>query len=220
VVLSTYSADGISVYDAVLTDDEFRTLQQWAELARYQGVHHEQWRSVWRHGEGEPLRGPTWSIPTQDVSTGNAPGNLPTALWPLAVTLVRTLREASRTFAGVSLTPWIYPTGTALGLHKDDGSFAGSYIFYTVPEWDVHWGGLLHCVADPPDAEVPRRAILDMTAERRSVSSVGRGPWIAPAANRLVTLAPHVRHFISRVDPNAGDRPRTSIAGFLHRTLT
>ncbi len=215
---SLYDADGIRIFDDVLRAPELRTLQSWAELVPYQGVHHDQWRPVWRLGEGEPLRGPTWST-SATGSTNERPADLgcPPALEPLATVLWRLLLHGPQRLARVSLTPWIYPRGTALGLHRDDGRFDGSYIFYSVPEWDVHWGGLLNCVTDAPDADVPPRAILDATAERLSVTSMGRGMWIAPVRNRLVTLAPHVRHFISRIDPSAGDRPRTSIGGFVHR---
>ena len=217
---SVYDADGICIVEEVLSEPELWALQSWAERVTYQGVHHERWRSVWRIGEGEPLRGPTWSI----LAVGHSPEaqrpdqSCPPALAPLAAVLQRLLMSGREDDVRVSMTPWIYSRGTALGLHSDDGQFEGSYIFYTVPDWDVHWGGLLHCVAEAPGADVPPRAILDATAERVSVTATGRGIWIAPVCNRLVTLAPRVRHFISRVDPNAGDRSRTTIAGFIHRT--
>jgi hypothetical protein len=211
-------AAGVRVFEDVLSDAHFKALQDWAQAVTYQGVHADRWRSVWRLGEGEPLRGPTWSIPGPPDPAADGPGDRPAALEPLAAVLRQLLLAERADTARVSLTPWIYPQGTALGLHRDDGQFDGSYIFYSVPEWDVHWGGLLHCLADAPDAPVPARAILDSTQERESVASVGRGFWVAPVRNRLVTLAPRVRHFISRVDPNAGDRPRTSIAGFVHHS--
>jgi hypothetical protein len=217
---SVYDADGICIFEEVLSEPELGALQSWAERVTYQGVHHERWRPVWRIGEGEPLRGPTWSIrPAGRAQEAQPPDQrCPPALAPLAAVLQRLLLSGPQGDARISMTPWIYPRGTALGLHSDDGQFDGSYIFYTVPDWDVHWGGLLHCVDEALGAEVPPRAILDASAERVSVTAMGRGTWIAPVRNRLVTLAPHVRHFISRVDPNAGDRPRTTIAGFLHRT--
>jgi hypothetical protein len=215
-VRSVYAADGIDVYQDVLDPAEFAGLRSWAEHVTYTGVHHDRWRPVWRLGEGEPLRGPTWSTSVAGAAAGDPPG-YPPALAPLAAVLRRLLLRGPQQAARISLTPWIYPQGTALGLHRDDGQFAGSYIFYCVPEWDVHWGGLLNCVADTPEDGATPRAVLDPTAERASVAAAGRGTWISPVPNRLVTLAAHVRHFISRVDPNAGDRPRTSIAGFVHR---
>ncbi|HEX8092845.1 hypothetical protein [Jatrophihabitans sp.] len=213
-----FDAAGLRVFDDVLLEAEFQALRRWAEQLTYRGVHHGQWRTVWRLGEGEPLRGPTWLASAGSARSQEVPPDLPPALEPLAALLRRLLLDGRQDAARVSMTPWIYPQGTALGLHRDDGQFDGSYIFYSVAEWDVHWGGLLHCVADPPDAAVPARGILDITEERDSVGSVGPGLWVSPARNRLVTLAPHLRHFISRVDPNAGDRPRTSIGGFIHRS--
>lgn len=205
-----YSAAGVRIFDDVLPDAQFEGLSSWAERVTYQGVHHERWRPVWRLGQGEPLRGPTWS------TLKNRPG-CPPALEPLAAILRTLLLQGPNESARVSLTPWIYPCGTALGMHRDDGDFDGSFIFYTVPEWDVHWGGLLHCVADESERGPLAPPILDMTAERASVSTIGRGMWIAPVRNRLVTLAAQVSHFISRVDTSAGDRSRLSIAGFVHR---
>jgi hypothetical protein len=215
---SAYDAGGIRIVEDVLSEPDLQALQTWAERVTYQGVHHMRWRPVWRIGEGEPLRGPTWTV-AAPASAGGPPADrgCPLALEPLAAVLRRTLLHGPRRYARISLTPWIYPRGTALGLHRDDGRFDGSYIFYTVPEWDVHWGGLLHCVTEATDADLPPPAVLDASAERASVSATGRGMWIAPVRNRLVLLAPHVRHFISRVDPNAGDRPRTAIAGFIHQ---
>lgn len=216
---SVYDADGIRIVEDVLSEPELWAVQSWAEQVTYQGVHHERWRPVWRIGGGEPLRGPTWSIfavacPPEDQ---RAEQSCPPPVASLAAVLRRLLLSGRPGGDRVSITPWIYPCGTALGLHRDDGNFEGSYIFYTVPDWDVHWGGLLHCVTETADADMPPRAILDATAERVSVTAIGRGIWIAPVRNRLVMLAPQVRHFISRIDPNAGDRPRTTIAGFIHR---
>ena len=209
-----YNFHGLRVYEDVLALEQLRSLETWAEQVTYQGVHHERWRTVWRLGEGEPLRGPTWTT----TSTGQADrAQLPSALQPLAAVLRTVLLTGRNEFDQVSLTPWIYPQGTALGLHRDDGRFDGSYVFYFVPEWDIHWGGLLNCITEETPAIEPGRARLDPSVERSSVASVGRGMWIAPVRNRLVTLAPDLPHFISRVDQNAGDRPRLTIAGFIHR---
>jgi hypothetical protein len=205
---------GVKVSDAVLQDTDVEQLLSWAETVEYRGVHDGKWRSVWRLGDGEPLRGPTWTI-SEDAGMGHD-DTLPLALRPLAGALRRLVLPGAGG-CKLSLTPWIYRPGTALGLHRDDRAFNGSYVFFLTREWDVHWGGLLHCLADTPAASTPPRAVLDMTAERRSVSETGRGLWIAPAWNRLVFIAPWVRHFISRIDANAGDRVRVTIGGFLHK---
>lgn len=212
-----HDAEGMTVYDDVLATAEFERLREWSESVRYQGVHHQQWRTVWRHGEGEPLRGPNWIAPVQGRPAPGPGAEVPPPLRPLAAVLQEVTRSRPRPPGQITMTPYIYPRGTALGLHRDDGAYDGSYIFYTVPEWDVHWGGLLHGVADPAGAPAAPRAVLDLSAERRSVAATGRGTWISPGRNRLVIIAPRVRHFISRVDPSAGDRPRTSIAGFFRR---
>lgn len=210
-------SEGITVLDDVLPHEAFERLRGWSETVQYQGVHHQSWRTVWRHGEGEPLRGPNWVMSLGPSPAAAPDSELPSPLVPLAATLRGVVPTGSGRVRDVTLTPWIYPRGTGLGLHVDDDPYAGSYIYYTVPEWDVHWGGLLHCLADTPGTQVVPRGVLDLGAERRSVAAVGQGTWVSPVPNRLVLVAPEVRHFISRVDPNAGDRPRTSIAGFFRR---
>ena len=208
---------GIVVLDDVLPEADFQRLRNWSETVQYQGVHHHSWRTVWRHGEGEPLRGPNWVLPLGGRSAGPHDEPLPAALRPLAAVLERVAPKPAPPPRDMTVTPWIYPSSTALGLHVDDDPYEGSYIYYTVPEWDVHWGGLLHCIADPAGTHLVARGVLDLAAERRSVAAVGHGSWVGPGPNRLVLVEPQVRHFISRVDQNAGDRPRTSIAGFFRR---
>jgi hypothetical protein len=214
-----YHQGGIRVIDDVLGAGDFAALVPWAERATYRSVHNDRWRTVWRLGDGAPLRGPTWMTSSLDDEGGleAAADPCPAELEPLSALLRRLLLNGARHSARISLTPWIYPQGTALGLHRDDGDLDGSYVFYFSPEWDVSWGGLLHCMIEPAEADLPRRAVFDPAAERASVPPAGPGIWIAPAPNRLVILQAHVRHFISRIDPNAGDRPRLSIAGFIHR---
>ena len=206
----------LDVRDGVLEDAAAERLFCWLERLSFSSVHAEGWKSVWRLGGGSPLRGPTWSVD----ETGECPpgADLPAALRPLARELARSLL-AGKARRMVSLTPWIYPAGTGLGLHRDDRAFEGSYAYYLTREWDVHWGGLLGAVEEDPARPAPDRAILDAAGERSSVARTGRGEWVAPVWNRLVIIAPQVRHFISSVDPAAGDRGRISIAGFVHRRM-
>jgi hypothetical protein len=131
---SAYDAGGIRIVEDVLSEPDLQALQTWAERVTYQGVHHMRWRPVWRIGEGEPLRGPMWTVAAPG-SAGGPPADrgCPLGLEPLAAVLRRTLLHGPRRYARIILTPWIYPQGTALGLHRDDGRFDGSYIFYGGP---------------------------------------------------------------------------------------
>src|SRR5258708_37142789 len=128
-----YNADGIRVVEDVVSESQMQTLQSWAEHVKYQGVHHERWRPVWRIGEGEPLRGPTWSVPTAgcEPEGKRTARSYPVALAPLADMLQHLLLSGRPGHAWVSMTPRIYPRGTALGLQRDAGDFAGSDLFYT-----------------------------------------------------------------------------------------
>ena len=208
---------GVRVYEDTLAPPQLARLRRWADQVTYRGVHADGWRPVWRLGDGEPLRGPTWSVGADPSEEQAAEAPVPTALHPLAEVVRALLLVGDDARARVSLTPWVYPRGTGLGLHRDDGRFGGSYVYYFGPEWDVHWGGLLNCVVEPPTDADGARAVFDPTDERRSLHAAVGGLWIAPAPNRLVVLAPHVRHFISRVEADAGDRARLSIGGFVHR---
>lgn len=217
-----FRRDGIRVVDNVLAGPDFAALGRWADGLTYRGVHHDRWRPVWRLGDGEPLRGPTWMTSLLDDAPGTmaATNPLPPELGALSAVLRRMLLDGRRHGARISLTPWVYPHGTALGVHRDDGDFEGSYVFYFSQEWDVSWGGILHCIIDQPGADVPRHAVFDPAAERSALLRAGPGVWISPAPNRLVILDAQVSHFISRIDTNAGDRPRLSIGGFVHRDVT
>ncbi|MGF6870596.1 hypothetical protein OKW35_000050 [Paraburkholderia sp. MM5477-R1] len=216
-----FNQSGIQIIDDVLAPHDLAVLTPWAERLTYRGVHIDRWRSVWRLGDGEPLRGPTWLMSRVDAVSRHGLGvkSCPAELEPLAAVLRVMFLDGNRSSARASLTPWIYPPGTALGLHRDDGDLDGSYIFYFSRDWDVHWGGLLHCMVEPANDSVPARAILNPDEERKSVCLAGPGIWVSPAPNRLVILDSYVRHFISRVDSNAGDRPRLTISGFAHRPI-
>lgn len=200
----------LEVFDHVLAEADAHRMLSWLDTLSYRSVHQENWRTVWRLLEGMPLRGPTWT------TDGESESNIPPPLAPLVTALSR-LAQNFRQGYRVSLTPWLYPSGTALGLHRDDGDFDGSFVYYLTREWDVHWGGLLGTVIEAGQAPKLARAILDPSVERRSVALSGQGQWIAPAWNRLVLIPSDVRHFISRVDITAGDRVRISIGGFFHR---
>jgi hypothetical protein len=62
---------GVRIFDDVLSATEFAGLTSWAERVTYQGVHHDRWRTVWRLGEGEPWRGPTWVAPCGKSAVGD-----------------------------------------------------------------------------------------------------------------------------------------------------
>jgi hypothetical protein len=204
----------VSVYDDFLGAGAAHDVLSWLDGLTYKSVHAEGWRSVWRLTGASVLRGPTWSV---DCNGDPGPeGPIPIPLRAFARSLGDlVLRDDAQWL--VSMTPWIYPVGAGLGLHRDDRRYRGAYSYYLTPEWDVHWGGLLLAVADSPAAILPERAVFDARQERESVAEVGRGSWVLPAWDRLVVIPSHVRHSVTPVDAAAGDRPRISIAGFIHK---
>ncbi|PEQ11328.1 hypothetical protein B2G71_17340 [Novosphingobium sp. PC22D] len=206
--------DRVSVTNNLLGEEQARSLLAWFERLSFKSVHEKRWKSVWRLTEKPALQGPTW---TADAHGNGVNTELPEPLQPLAREIARAMLDPRSNAWIVSLTPWIYPVASGLGLHRDDTLYDGAYTYYLTREWDVHWGGLLLLVPDDPDSPPVRRAVFEPEEERRSVAQIGHGSWILPSFDRLVTIPPHVRHAITRVEPAAGDRVRLSVAGFVHR---
>jgi hypothetical protein len=117
----------------------------------------------------------------------------------------------------ISVTPWLYARGTSLSLHRDGPPYSGSYTYFLHPRWDLHWGGWLFVLAPAEDNTHVRRAFLDNRAEAELISATGYGTCILPMPNRAVFISPRARHMISRVDDNAGNSVRISLAGFMQR---
>lgn len=43
-----------------------------------------------------------------------------------------------------TITPYIYSKGSGLSLHRDgDNVYAGAFICFLSPTWNIHWGGIL-----------------------------------------------------------------------------
>jgi Rps23 Pro-64 3,4-dihydroxylase Tpa1-like proline 4-hydroxylase len=126
-----------------------------------------------------------------------------------------------------TLGPWIYPQDSGLSLHQDTGRapvgqyFTGSYTYYVNRTWNLHWGGWL-MLLDPAEA-TPTATVggfgvsppwLADDLERAWVDGPGIATAVLPAPNRIVFISPAVRHLITRVDRNAGQHARVSLAGF------
>jgi hypothetical protein len=206
-------SEQLIVHDDFLDEAAAREIFAWLDSLVYKSVHSEGWKPVWRLTDASVLRGPTWSVGF-DGSPGPE-GELPLPLQALGHRIAQLVLEAGTQWM-VSMTPWIYPVGSGLGLHRDDRRYRGAFSYYLTPEWDIHWGGLLLALANGPAAAMPKRAVFDPGRERRFVGKVGRGSWVLPAWNRLVVIPPDVHHSVTRVDTAAGDRSRISIAGFVH----
>ena len=206
----------VAVFDDVLSGQDLSALRRAAERVPFESVHREGWHQAWRLHDGDPFRGHGAWLPM--VSDGAEAAKEPSDFEKARAPFVEVLRRVVPTECAslieepnsVSVSPWIYPAGSALSLHRDAVAYKGSYGFYFHGEWRLHWGGWL-LVAD--DAGEPtRRRVFDEAAE--PPPSASRGHWVAPMPNRLVVLSPCADHLIARVDPAAGSALRLSIAGF------
>jgi Rps23 Pro-64 3,4-dihydroxylase Tpa1-like proline 4-hydroxylase len=92
------------------------------------------------------------------------------------------------------INAYSYKPGDFLSHHTDDVKNKRlSFVFYLSPEWEDHFGGLLHLIA--PDGEVIK---------------------IAPSYNSLLIfdVAARTEHFINPVEPCAGNRARLTVSGW------
>lgn len=221
----------IAVYDDVLSPTDFRQLLRHLGGLNYNSVHAHGWRKVWRLHDGDPLTSSTsWYYP--DHEGGNPdevryPTNTP--FDPLIAWIVDRLSEVGSivgspgsTWKRLSFAPWIYPSGSGLSLHQDGRHYSGAFTFFAHPAWRLHWGGHL-LVLDPatssPPAhpEEPGSPFLDDRDETAHVFEPGLASAIFPKPNRIVFISPTARHLMTRVDENAGQNPRISVAGFFLR---
>jgi Rps23 Pro-64 3,4-dihydroxylase Tpa1-like proline 4-hydroxylase len=126
----------------------------------------------------------------------------------------------------LSVCPWIYRAGSALSLHQDGEVYSGAYVYYLHRHWKIHWGGHL-LVLDPdaarraPGVEGAPPAMhppwLDDALDEPYSGGSGIACCFFPKPNRLVLLGPQVPHLVTRVDANAGDNARVTLAGFFVR---
>lgn len=121
----------------------------------------------------------------------------------------------------VSGRPYVYPRGTGLSWHVDDHElYAGAFIYYAHPRWDVHWGGELLLAELPADEALDELPIMAYRFATEAYSAAllerGCGRFIMPKPNRLVLLggAPHM---VAPVRAAAGQQVRASVSGFFLR---
>ena len=231
----SFQSNQVLVLDDFLNERTFRHVLDHCGRAPYRSVHSQNWRKVWRINDGTPLQAGTtyWS---KDPST--FPKDANKALYPagsdidLFIDQLVSVLPCGEQLIGTdwtdfTATPYIYPTGSCLSLHRDGFSYSGAYTFFAHREWNVHWGGHL-LVLDPRTPAPtysnellgPQVSWIDDASENSLVLDPGFAQCIFPKPNRLVLIAPDAQHLLSRVDVNAGQHPRISIAGFFRKQST
>jgi len=223
----------MTVYDDFLPKEAFDALLSHVTAAGFQIVHRERWGKVWRLGDGFPLEGARLSTyygsgatPPEIDEGPRYPTGTPIDAFVDAVDRVIGREPCFANGAGATLnrltvSPAVYRPGSGLSLHRDRFGYSGSYAYYIHREWNFHWGGHL-LILDPRTEDSYagdydysyNRPFLSDEDEGWGTAAPGLATCILPKPNRLVFIAPEARHMITRVDGNAGDRPRVALVGF------
>lgn len=226
----THRSEQAWIYDDVLSSEDFAALLLHLDALDYASVHARGRRKVWRLHDGDPLvsRTALFHVDPREkrpdepgYPTRTALDRLIAAVLARAPEVAHLVGSVGESWEKVSFTPSIYPQGTSLSLHQDGLAYAGSFTFFAHPEWRVHWGGQLLVLDPDPGPGAHSAAFMpsflqDDTESRRALEP-GTGLAIFARPNRLVFLSPTARHLVTRVDVNAGQHARVSVAGFFHR---
>lgn len=209
------------VIDDLLDPATFSALGRELAGGVYDSVHARGWDKAWRLGDGSPLRGSAvyydpsnvFDRPGARYPTTSSVDVVIDAVRALAAKHPHVVGTEGTDWAGIFLSPWLYPVGSALSLHRDGGAYTGAFTFFAHPRWGVHWGGEL--------------LLLEANTTALSQQAQGSTGWfhedqvdslmatcVFPRPNRLVIVGPRRPHMITRVDVNAGDHVRTTLAGF------
>ncbi|HEV2718643.1 MAG TPA: 2OG-Fe(II) oxygenase [Thermoanaerobaculia bacterium] len=226
----TLSNEQITIYDDLLPREAFDALFPHALTVGFDRVHREEWQKEWRLGDGTPMQGPPAFFRADTLYEEHEVPRYPTGA-PIDAFFeaVRELVAKGAGFGGTSgtaltrmtIAPAVYGRGCGLSLHRDRFGFTGTYTYFIHPEWNFHWGGQL-LVLDPrtPDGYAAAGGdhysfFLSDEQQNRAVAEPGIALCILPKPNRFVFIAPDTQHMVTRVDANAGDRPRTTLVGYL-----
>jgi len=186
---------------------------------------------AWKLDDGAPLGGHEIVSPGREPRPADEPDRSPIDRVVDAILAQPELHAGlvDDGWARVSARPYVYPRGAALSWHSDDSErYAGAFIYYAHPRWDVHWGGEL-LIGEPPadddedpgeteaDTDEPIMAFrFETEAYSERLLDMGCGSFVAPKPNRLVVLA-GAPHMVAPVRAAAGHNVRASVSGFFLR---
>lgn len=231
------------VFDDFLPEEAYQKVHSYVCAADYERINaHGKIQKVWRLRDGFPLRSllnlhcfadkskrpspkPEWSYPTNTALDIFAEH-----LNRLAPQAAAVIGQANKDWDCYSVTAWVYPKGTALSLHDDgSGVYSGAFTCFLNPHWDIHWGGLL-MLLDPrtskalQDFKTPqnvhdyyKKKWIAPNQESDFLWDPGLGQCIFPKRNRIVFIHPDSYHFVTKINSDAGDNARMSLAGFFQK---
>lgn len=206
-----------AIWDDVLSPTDFGNLMAHVSKDQFQSPHRDGWQSVWKTTDGECLR-------TKPLFTENFPTKTP--LDSIFEAMVIACLENPQIcglnpndWDRLTLTSYIYPTGTRLSWHGDGGDYSCALTYYCHPRWSPHWGGELLVANTPPESYIPTLDYdvdpgVDHSRIDAWINAYGVGHLIVPKPNRLVLMKAGTCHMVNRVDSAAGDNLRMSVVGF------
>jgi Rps23 Pro-64 3,4-dihydroxylase Tpa1-like proline 4-hydroxylase len=232
---AVYADEQLAIFDDVLSPEQFKAFWEFCQSEKYESVHARVRMNGWRLDDGEPLWGQSVAWPSASLERLLPPGfdlgKAPLKFYPTGTSIDGVLEVIKRhaasvsnligkegeAWVGIDARPFVYAQGSGLSWHGDSEQYAGAFIYYAHPEWNVLWGGEL-LVSHPSTRRInpPREAvhIFDNRQGSEELMRVGMGRFIMPKPNRLVILAPGNPHMIAKVTSAAGNHPRVSVAGF------
>jgi len=231
------------VIDDFLPNEQYNSLRDFLVCEDYKHINTSGKISrAWHIQDRFPLRSDTsWILRTRQPDGDKPDWMIPTGKpidgFMQAVQTFQADRIPSMGAFGVdwqqfSATGWIYPPGTGLAMHADGANvFAGAYVYFLNETWRSHWGGLLVVMEAAVNRHVAdyvsshdglqlyrRRWLHENPLEQLMLEAGGVGRVVFPKANRIVFLSNQALHMVTRVNEEAGDCVRLSLAGFFsHR---
>jgi hypothetical protein len=203
----TFDINLARVWDNCLDPKDFDELYTWFNRLEW-----------WRHSSGRP-QDPVWSTTDGDPLIAKPVKftieelvDLPETVEPVLVPLLKVLASGLSFFNRdlvdhIELVPFAYPPGSGMSWHQDRHAL-GAITFYMHYEWKSSWGGELllapNVKLDDKDEEHYHR--FDHNSIDSKLETVGRGHWISPRPNRMVSVKTPVVHKINRTTAQAGDR--------------
>jgi hypothetical protein len=233
-----FESKGAVVIDNFLPEAMYRSLHQHMLRADYHYINTSKVSRAWHIHDGFPLGSDESAFYYADPSIRPIEGGLnypsKTVFDPFIESILATQPDVqhitgqkARDWWHFSVTGWLYPPGTGLSLHEDgSGVYSGAYVYFLNPEWKPHWGGHLLLMnersnekmrqyqSDNDKSDVYRAKWMHANRTDELIMDEGLAHCVFPKGNRIVFIASDAYHMVTKVNEQAGDNVRMSLAGF------
>lgn len=229
-----FGTEDFAVFDNFLPITEFKDVWNYFQSEEFLFIHGSKWVKINRLIDGNPLLG------TPYISNANEK-DTKTKIYPTGKGIdhvfktINASEDLFKPWIGERNIDWkfffarayLYPQHTGLAWHDDYTGVSGAFIYYVHPVWNVSWGGEL-MIADPSTRNMSRPKTklygssdevvlgpyMDNESDNKKLLEIGVGHFVHPKPNRIILVKSGVQHMVKKVDAAAGDRCRSSIAGF------